>query len=95
MRSAIGSTFDRSDASPLPSQSVPSGAERTVPIVCESMSEGMQSTVFDGAGQGPETRVPRIGVSGPTVLSVPSVKRLTRPTLGSDPSGKSGLTSYV
>ena len=66
-----------------------------MPIVCSLWSTGMQSTVLAGAGHGPETRVPRIGVSGPTVLSVPSVKRLTRPTFGSDPSGNSGLMSYV
>jgi hypothetical protein len=66
-----------------------------VPIVCSLWSVGMQSTVFDGAGHGPETSEPRIGVSGPTALSVPSVKRLMRAAFGLDPSGKSGLTSYV
>ena len=40
-------------ASPLPTHSVPSGAERTVPIECESPSDGTQSTVFEGAGQVP------------------------------------------
>ena len=59
MRKASGSTSLKLDASPLPTQSVPSGAERTVPIECEKPSDGMQSTVFDGAGHGPSW-LPRI-----------------------------------
>ena len=48
-----GSTKLKLAASPFPTQSVPSGAERTVPIEWESPSDGMQSRVFAGAGQTP------------------------------------------
>ena len=53
VRNASGSATLKLAASPLPTQSVPSGAERTVPIECETSSDGMQSTLLDGAGQAP------------------------------------------
>ena len=50
--------------SPEPTNSVPSGAERTVPMEWVSLSEGMQSSPLDGAGQPsvwmPSEAVPRI-----------------------------------
>src|SRR5215211_1322300 len=54
VRKARGSTNLKLAASPLPTHSVPSGAERTVPMECEVSSLGMQSTLLDGAGHAPE-----------------------------------------
>ena len=55
VRKASGSTKLKLAASPEPTQSVPSGAARTLPIECEVPSDGMQSSVFDAVGHGPAT----------------------------------------
>ena len=90
----MGSTRDQSDASPLPSQSVPSGAERTVPIECESMSAGMQSAVFDGAGHGGVPMLPRITVSAEAVLLSATVTRVSRDVRARPPGCGVGLYTY-
>ena len=66
----------------MPSHSVPSGAERTVPIECESLSAGMQSTALFGVGQGGVPTLPRITVSAEAVLSSLTVTRVSREVRG-------------
>ena len=65
---------------------MPSGSARTVPIMCEPDSAGMQSTVFDGAGQGPLWLPSRIVGEPPLAASWPvpglSVYRTSRETVG-------------
>ena len=64
-RSEFASVQLYSAPSPDPTHNVPSGSERTVPIECESLDDGMQSLVFDGGGHGTVASVPRSTSSGP------------------------------
>ena len=62
---------------------MPSAAERTVPIVCELLSDGMQSLVFDGVrarlrGLAAEEH----GLRRTSVLSGFTVTRVRRETSG-------------
>jgi len=83
----------KKDPSPEPAHTVPSGAERTVPIECEPPSEGMQSFVFEGAGHGGAPTLPTSTVSPEAVLFEFTVTRVRRDVLG--PVGWLELVSYV
>ena len=72
---------------------MPSGAEMTVPIECDSPSEGMQSTVFDAAGHAPLTYEPSSTVPFVIVLSGFSVNRSSRETIAASESFASWFTS--
>ena len=72
---------------------MPSGAERTVPIECDSPSEGMQSTLLAGVGQTPEVCVPRITVGSLTTLSASTLTRMSWETIGPSESGMVWLRS--
>ncbi len=82
MRSASVSALLNQVASPEPSQRVPSGEARTVPMECDGPSEGMQSLVGPGAHPPPLTEPSRT-LSAPTVPSVATVKRDRREDLRS------------
>jgi hypothetical protein len=69
--------------SPVPTQSVPSGAALTVPMLCENPSDGMQSVALPGAGQVESFEVPSNTFSLPTTLEpAPTVIRVSRFTFG-------------
>ena len=69
-------------------------AERTVPIECEAPSDGMQSTVLDGGGQGP-LWLPRIVVRPETTFVGLTVIFWRRDTIVPLSSGVIGRRSRV
>ena len=85
----------KSAPSPLPTQSVPSGAERTLPMECDRLFEGMQSTLFEGVGQTPDTCEPSSTVGAETTFVGLTVTRSSRETIGPLESAMSGCSSYV
>ena len=61
----------------------------------DRLSEGMQSTLFDGAGHTPETCEPSSTVGAETTFVGLTVKRSSRDTIRPLESAVSGCRSYV
>ena len=84
------------ELSPTPTHSEPSaGSTRTVPIECDAPLDGMQSSVFEAAGQAELVYEPSSTVSWEVVFDGLTVTRRSCPTICPLESGVSGATSYV
>src|SRR5918911_1140033 len=95
-RAERGSSLSKFEPSPEPTQSVPSGADRTVPTMWLGPSAPMQSTELAGFGQGAVLTLPSTTVWPLVLPSSWTVTRTSREVIAPcDPVLPLGARTYT